>query len=189
MVYFLGRDVNVKLATENATIGLTAAADALTMNAAASGTAAALGSGSSAVVFDDVTGVDLSIGAMDEDISYYGMRSQTKAEIKKETTVTVTKKKTNDEWDTVFNKARFGVSGASQEWYGLEEPTVSHGYRLYIQLKSGSEVFTVPNACVQSHTTTINADGTQEETIEFMSYVTPRIGTTDYTAATSGAAL
>ena len=71
----------------------------------------------------------------------------------------------------------------------LEEPTVSHGYRLYIQLKSGSEVFTVPNACVQSHTTTINADGTQEETIEFMSYVTPRIGTTDYTAATSGAAL
>ena len=41
MVYFLGRDVNVKLATENATIGLTAAADALTMNAAASGTAAA----------------------------------------------------------------------------------------------------------------------------------------------------
>ncbi len=189
MVYFLGRDVNVKLATENATIGLTAAADALTMNAAASGTAAALGSGSSAVVFDDVTGVDLSIGAMDEDISYYGMRSQTKAEIKKETVLTITKKKTNDEFDTVFNKARYGVSGASQEWYGLEEPTVTHGYRIFVQLKSSSEVFTVPNCCVQSHTTTINADGVQEETIEFMSYVTPRIGASNYTTATSGAAL
>ena len=187
MVYFLGRDVDVGLATESQTIGITAAADALTISAAASGTAAATASGSTS--FDNVTGVDLSIGAMDEDISYFGVRSQTKAEIKKETTVTVTKKKTNDEWDTVFNKARFGVSGASQEWYGLEEPTVSHGYRLYIQLKNGTEVFTVPNACVQSHTTTINADGTQEETVEFMSYVTPRIGTADYTAATSGAAL
>jgi hypothetical protein len=187
MVYFLGRDVSVALATENSTIGVTAAADALTISAAASGTAAALGSGSS--TFPDVTGVDLSIGAMDEDISYYGMRSQTKAEIKKETVLTITKKKTNDEWDTVFNKARFGVSGASQEWYGLEEPTITHGYRIYVQLKSSSEVFTVPNACVQSHTTTINADGVQEETIEFMSYVTPRIGSANYTTATSGAAL
>ena len=117
MVYFLGRDVADGLATESQTIGITAAADALTISAAASGTAAATASGSTS--FDNVTGVDLSIGAMDEDISYFGVRSQTKAEIKKETTVTVTKKKTNDELDTVLNKARFGVSGASQEWYGL----------------------------------------------------------------------
>ena len=187
MVYFLGRDVSVALATENATIGITAAADALTVTAAASGTAAALGSGSS--TFPDVTGVDLSIGATDEDITYYGLRSTTKAEIKKETTLSITKKKTNDEWDTVFNMARYGVSGASQEWYGQEEPTITHGYRVYVQLKSSSEVFTIPNSCVQSHTTTINADGAQEETIEFMSYVTPRIGTSNYTTATAIGAL
>lgn len=41
----------------------------------------------------NVTGVDLSIGAVDEDITYFGLRQVTKAEIKKETTVSLTRKR------------------------------------------------------------------------------------------------
>jgi len=191
MVYYLGRDVAVGLGTENGTIGITAAEDSVTVTAAASGTAMALGSGSAGAVsvwpsVDDVTGVDIGIGAMDEDITYFGIRSVTKAEIKKETTVSITRKKKDTEWDTLYNDARYGVSGTSQAWPGLEEPTVTHGYRIFIQLKSGSEVLSVPNCCVQSHTVTVNADGVSEETLEFMSYVTPYIATTCITGTTNG---
>lgn len=190
MVYYLGRDVAIGLGTENSTIGITADLDAVTVTAAASGTAMALGSGSAGLVsvwpsVDDVTGVDVGIGAMDEDITYFGIRSVTKAEIKKETTVSITRKKKDSEWDTLYNDARYGVSGTSQAWPGLEEPTVTHGYRIFIQLKSASEVLSVPNCCVQSHTVTVNADGVSEETIEFMSYVTPYIATTCITGTTN----
>jgi hypothetical protein len=54
-------------------------------------------------------------------------------------------------------------------------------------LKNGAEVFTVPNACIQSHSVTLNADGTADETLEFMSYVTPLLATTaTVTATTTG---
>lgn len=182
MVYYLGRDVGVSLSTENTTIGITAGTTT-TISTTASGTARSIGSGSEGAISDwseiqNVTGVDVGIGAMDEDITYFGIRSVTKAEIKKETTVSITRKKVDEEWDVLYNDARFGVSGASTAWPGLEEPTVTHGYRVYIQIKSGSEVLSVPNACVQSHSVTVNADGVTEETLEFMSYVTPYIAAT-----------
>ena len=188
MVYYLGRDVSVALQTESDR-GITASNGAVTVGTAAVGTAAALGTSTDIAAlpnFPDVVGVDVGIGAMDEDISYFGMRSQTKAEIKKETTVTVTMKKNGSEWDTMFNMARYGTkNGADATWDGLEEPDQYHGYRVCIALKSGSEVISIPNACVQSHTVTINADGVQEETIEFMSYVTPYISTAVVNTATT----
>jgi len=45
-----------------------------------------------------------------------------------------------------------------------------------VQLKSGEEVLTIRNACIQAHTITLNSDGTSEETMEFMSYVDPVVG-------------
>ena len=59
-------------------------------------------------------------------------------------------------------------------------------------MKSGSEVFTIPNNCVQAHSVSINADGTQEETIEFMSYVSPLVtsgASADITGATAATAI
>jgi len=188
MVYYLGRDVSVALQTESSR-GITASNGAITVGTGEVGTAAALGTSTaigSLPNFDDVVGVDIGIGAMDEDISYFGMRSVTKAEIKKETTVTITMKKKGSEWDTVFNMARYGTKNAGTEaWLGLEEPDQYHGYRVAIALKNGSEVLSIPNACVQSHTVTVNADGVTEETIEFMSYVTPFIGTAVTNTATT----
>jgi hypothetical protein len=69
----------------------------------------------------------------------------------------------------------------------LADPGIgTFGYRIHIQLKSGTEIFTVRNACITSHSTTFNADGTSEETMEFMSYLDPLISTaSDVTPTTT----
>jgi len=202
MVYFLGRDVTVNLSTEDGeTLGtskfvhINTGTAAISYSSATSGTSGAnvdwafpLLSGALGATVGDLTGVDLSIGAVDEDITYFGMRSVTKAEIKKETTVTLTRKKIGNAWEVVYNDLRYGISG-STPFDGLQEPTVKAGYRLFITLKSGVEVFTVPNCCVQSHTVSINADGSTEETLEFMGYVDPVVSSSAYLTTTSTSGL
>ena len=199
MVYFVGRDVAVWLGTEEQNAGLFYSGSATGPNwstfdgtAVSNYTRFALptargteGSEAEDWGFDYITGVDLSVGAMDEDITYVGFRDVTKVEIKKETTVTLTRKKVDDMWDQVFNNARFGLTGTSLiASAGQEEPTQNKGYRIWIQLKNGTEVFTIRNACVQSHTVTNNSDGSADETLEFMSYVDPKIATLAITTQT-----
>ena len=199
MVYFLGRDVNIWFGTEEQSNGLFYSGSATgpnwdTSNATsvsnyvrfaipcASGAAV---SATNATAENFVTGVDLSIGAMDDDITYLGFRDVTKVEIKKETTLTITRKKVNAAWDQVFNNARFGITGTALIGAsGLEEPTTTRGYRLWLKLKDGDTVFTLRNACIQGHTVTENADGTADETLEFMSYIDPKIATAAITTAT-----
>lgn len=201
MTYFLGRDMNVYIGTESAfglhfKTGDYTVSTAVTAPAACTTFAMPLASG---VVADttnyafgnlvvDLTGCDLSIGSVDEDVTYFGLRSVAKVESKKETTVTLTRKKIDAMWDKLFNDGyRWGISGSADPWDGLEEPTTTHGYRLFLSLKGSTEVFTVPNACIQSHSITLNADGSADETMEFMSYVTPLLGlTADVTATTTG---
>lgn len=181
MAYFLGRDCSVYITTEDTGT----ASHALVSDAGAVTFAAATGSlnifaypvstatGSMAQVAD-LTGIDLSIGAMDEDITYVGMRSVTKAEIKKETTVSLTRKKSDITYDAIFNSGgRYGCA-STVAYDGLQEPTTQTGYRIYVVLGSG-DIFSVRGCCVQSHTASVNADGTTEETIEFMSYITPSV--------------
>lgn len=196
MVYFLGRDCKVFITTETTTGAHISkgATDVMTTTAGGANIffAGSLADGTGSaynVGVMDVTGVDLSIGAVDEDITYFGFRSVTKAEIKKETTVSLTHKKQDSAWDTVWDGGRYGVSGTSFTQNSLQEPTVLTGYRIHVVLKDGNEVFTVPNMCVQSHSTSINSDGTSEETLEFMSYVSPNVGNVAYTTATTTAEL
>ena len=144
------------------------------------------GSGTARVT--DLTGIDLSIGAVDEDITYMGFRNITKAEIKKETTISLTRKKSDGVWDRVYNENwKCGVSGTSSNWVNLEEPNVGKGYRIYVTMVSGTEVFVLPNACISSHTTSFNADGATEETLEFYSYVSPIIAPYVSSSATTAA--
>jgi|13_taG_2_1085334.scaffolds.fasta_scaffold91286_1 hypothetical protein len=136
----------------------------------------------------NLTGCDVSLGVTDEDITYLGLSSVLKAEVKKETTVTLTCKKENKLWDLVWMSARYGAKGpAATDFHdGLTSPDQGDfGYRIYIKLKDGSEVLTVPNCCVQGHGVTLNADGTTEETIEFMSYVNPVVGVSENTTETT----
>jgi len=219
MAYYLGRDVSVALTTEATDYGLASVSGVLTTFDTDEGPANAvdlvIGGGREGVVFgtvpgttrtysneiSDLTGVDLSIGTIDEDITYMGQRSVLKAEIKKETTVTLTKKKSDLLWDLVFNGAiksgdelvsgttnhgaRWGVTNNSADAIkisnGLLAPQdhtdgakVTFGYRIFVKLSSG-ETISVPCMQITSHTVTLNADGTTEETMEFSSHVTPFI--------------
>ena len=76
----------------------------------------------------------------------------------------------------IFDSARYGTSGNSFTANSLRSPTVDTGYRIHVVMKSGTEVMTIPGMCVQGHTVSVNADGSSEQTMEFMSYIAPRIG-------------
>ena len=193
MTFFLGQDVSITALTESTAGGVTVAANGTESFPTTATAGFAAKRGGTATEWDQITSCDLSIGAMDEDISYFGIRQQTKAEIKKETTVTFTRKKTNAEWDTLFNDVRYGVkasSAAAEE--GLEEPTITHGYRIFITINSGNgddEVITLMGCCIQGHTVTVNTDGTMDETLELMTYITPVYQTAAYTTAITAAQL
>ena len=118
MVYFVGRDVNVYVGTEESSNALLWSGSTTGPNWDTTNNTSvtnyttfavprATGTSSADGKWDFVSGVDLSIGAMDEDITYLGFRDVTKVEIKKETTLTITRKKVNAVWDDVFNNARF----------------------------------------------------------------------------------
>ena len=96
MVYFLGRDVDVYLFTENqatgvggaiGTSGSTVVTDYATEDRIFASAMVSGGSTSDTLAdFDkltDITGVDIGIGATDEDITYVGQMIGSKVEIKK----------------------------------------------------------------------------------------------------------
>jgi hypothetical protein len=185
MAYYTGRDVAVWVTSEHAedTIKVNDAVSparlALYSNASSDTNKTAgltnakthVGSLSNAGDDDwkitDLTGVDVSIGAQDEDINYIGLRNQGKIEVKKETSVTLTRKKhdnfftmvnqgtttTGDAEDTAgLHGARWGlidVSGTMKIASGITDPknTVDdvsstnkscYGYRVYVALKESS---------------------------------------------------
>ena len=121
MVYFLGRDVSVVITTESAvaaeSVGISGnkcvsgdtATDAGTKFAEPMDTAAF----ASNTAVSDLTGVDISIGAMDEDITYIGQKVTGKVEQKKEITVTLTRKKNDNLWDIIYNGPTNGTFLAS----------------------------------------------------------------------------
>ena len=197
MAYFLGSDVKVALTTESTTNGVQVVEDGssfydITVGSPVTNGVQILSAGNLGTVHAlvDVTGLDLGIGAMDEDISYLGHRTPLKAEVHKETTVSLTIKRKNAVFDTIYSGdkdgaiGRWGVTGSALA-DGLSEPTTEYGYRLAIYIKDGHEVFTVRNAAFMGHSVTLSADGTQEETLEFSSQVEPVIDDTAYATPTT----
>lgn len=191
MAYYLGKDVGVVLTTEDATHGMTVALSSNLYTLAAANPGATIGSlanpnfDTSTGLVSNLTGVDIGIGTMDEDTVFMGANTPLKAEVRKETTVTLTKKKNSAAFDVMFNGdstgnlGRYGVDSGNDLIGGLAQPGALHdstfGLRIFIQLKDGSEVLCIRNAQMTAHTMTLNADGTQEETIEFTSMVNPNI--------------
>jgi len=208
MAYYLGRDVAVYIANESSTNEYTY----VNTSTLKSTTAA---SGSDTVQFTanrddpmfaggkvaDLTGVDVGLGATDEDVAYIGQRTTLKAEIKKETTISLTKKKGDAVWSTIWNgdgtnTMRWGHQGgavtedsATNVYTGLEKPTIHYGYRLHVQLKSGTEILCIQNCTINSYSVSVNPDGITEETMEFTSHVNPRIVATAYGTVTDATEL
>ena len=208
MAYFLGRDVNVFITTEtrvtNKAIGVLAngvTAPVITLGDPAIANtnmfADDMNSGTALTgytAYADIVGVDVGLGTMDEDTSYIGQTQPGKVEIKKEYTVSLTRKKNSNLWDVIYNgdkngnKARFGMSSGNAGLGtglvnpksiadGTETTKSCYGYRVSLQFKTGSagsnsneEVLCIKNCCITGYTTTLNADGVQEETLEFSSY-------------------
>tara|TARA_Y100000034_G_scaffold134624_1_gene203605 strand:+ start:918 stop:1967 length:1050 start_codon:yes stop_codon:yes gene_type:complete len=57
----------------------------------------------------NITGMDVSFGVQDEDVAFVGQRNVLKAEIRKDNSVTFTRKKSNNTWAVAYNDARFGL--------------------------------------------------------------------------------
>ena len=195
MAYFLGSDVQVCITTEvsNHSIKVSESSG----DYAVVGEEAAVPTGgfginaraaANAVFADDalvdITGVDIGIGAMDEDIDYLGHNTPLKAEVRKNTTVTLTFKRKNVVFDVLYtgdkngNIARWGTTSGTALNTGLEEPTTYYGYRLYIQMKGSNEIFTIKNCQMTASNITLSPDGTQEQSIEFTSMVQPKLNST-----------
>ena len=217
MAYFLGKDVNVYLTTEHSGLSLSGSMHATSGNlltavieASSSDTGILALERSDGIAtstqLSDVTGIDFSPGATNEDITYMGKNTSLSAQIKNEFSITLTKKKNDLVWDQMFNdQGRNGVysksgstitADATSSGYsffvhdGLTTPKLQNfGYRLYLTLKDESEIFVLRNCCMTGHTVSLNADGTQEETAEFYSYVKPRIVTGSSVAAVTDATL
>ena len=151
----------------------------------------------------DITGVDFTPGSMDEDVSFMGKNTNLSAKVKNEFSIGLTKKKNDTTWDRLFNNhGRDGVyatvggkitadaTGATATPVlhdGLTTSRLSNfGYRVYLVLKDSAEVFVLRNCCITGHTVSLNADGTQEETLELYSYVDPLIVTGTSMVAVTG---
>ena len=201
MAYLLGRDVKVCVTTESDDRGVTISSGAVTLTAEGSISAGAANvlparDVSAPLVSNamaDVTGIDITMGTVDEDIAYLGQRTALKAEIKKETTISITKKKTSNLFSDLFARGhRYGTTAASAGSFRAStegQPTSADGfgYRVHLMLASGTEVITLAACTMASYSTTLNADGVTEETIEFMTHITPYVdgdATDGNTAAT-----
>jgi hypothetical protein len=204
MAYLLGRDVKVALTTEVDGKGISFTSTAIAADADASVTAgdglvagrdvadpfAGVLTTGSMTPFTDVTGVDVSIGAVDEDVAYLGQRTTLKAEIKKETSITITRKKSNNHLELLFQGARYGMTSAGagvQSHTALIQPASSHfGYRVHLAFDDGVDVMSIPHCQIVSYSASMSADGVQEETIELISHVTPIVGADENKSAASG---
>ena len=133
MAYYTGRDVDVYWATEHDSAGIHEHTD-LTLRTLESYDGSTdeivrnrAQMGNPSTKLKDVTGVDVAVGAQDEDVTYMGLRNVGKIEIKKDTSITVTMKKKDRHFlqlyqgstDSAYSN---GTGGHPARW-GIEEIT------------------------------------------------------------------
>ena len=199
MTYWLGKDVEVYMTTEQKYLAVSGTFNVTGMSAVSGAADANISTGDKFVIpnrdtgiaaasrLTDVTGIDFSPTTVDETVSFMGKNTNLTAEIKKSMVVTITRKVSNACFDYVYNYARDGCyatsgAAASGDAYLFDGLTTSNnqsfGYRLHLRFASGTtanvdEILTIPNCCVTSHSRTMTPDGATEETIELYSYVQP----------------
>ena len=135
MAYYTGTDVKVWITTEHDEQGIVIATDSNKEKLLLSDTGFTTSNtnvqvaprethlGYTGYNLADITGVDLSVGAQDEDISYFGTKTVGKSKVKDDITVTITKKKSS----TLFALMAQGMckTGSSQDGTGTH--TAKHG--------------------------------------------------------------
>lgn len=214
MAYYTGKDVKVWVTTEYSAGGIVIDASGdLTVDNNSGDTSPATTNGCQEVYpydnmggytgfnLSDVIGVDLSVGATDEEISYFGTKTPGKIETKKDLSVTVTRKKSDRLWAIIAqgttaaghtsgdgkHGGRWGVDGSGNIADGTTDPKgtlkgtdVCYGYRVYIQMKADSTgsandgaVLVLRNCTMGEYSTTLSNDAANEESFAFNSSVEP----------------
>ena len=217
MAYYTGKDVKVWVTTECSDAGLFLTAGPTqkiniqdnsgdsspsTPNNAAQVYPFDSHLGYSGFNLSDVTGVDVTFGAQDEEISFFGTKTPGKIETKKDMSITITRKKSDKLWSVLQqgqinsasesegdgkHSARHGLRTASTVADGSTDPksavvgsNVVYGYRVAIQLKADSTgsandgaVIVLRNAMYGSYASTLSNDTANEETLTFTSMVEP----------------
>lgn len=179
MAYFTGRDVSAWVTTEHLSDGVGvsgAPADSLMVLADATTQTtprtqdiipALAQAGDVDWQISNLTGLDVSIGAQDEDISFIGLRNVGKIEVKKDTSITFTKKKNNAKFSMLFqgktasahsasggnHSGRYGLIAKADNTVALindgtvdpkttldETGNQCFGYRVFVELKAESAV-------------------------------------------------
>ena len=172
MAYYTGRDVDVFLSTEHDTYGIKENSSSLELEVFTGGgdtTSIAYPGGAlgqTKTKFTDVTGVDVSVGSQDEDISYMGLRNVGKIEVKKDTSITITMKKKDRHFLQLYqgstdssysngsggHPARWGIEEITSGDINIQDGTIdpksvvdcdattktTYGYRLAIEFKASS---------------------------------------------------
>ena len=113
MAYYLGKDVGVVVKTE-ANYGLTVSGNNGVTTADPGATIGKLANpdfDSSVGLISNLTGVDLGIGTNDEDVSFMGANTPLKAEVRIETTVTLTKKKDSPMFELISKDPKVNIAG------------------------------------------------------------------------------
>ena len=149
----------------------------------------------------DLTGIDVTQDKVNEDIAYFGQNTGLQAEINNAYTISITRKKTDNLFEAMFNQAKMGIlaydttsknvventeaadhlNAANANAYELvnsgADGTVSAskwthmGYRVHVKEKHAGAIMSFRNCCVQGYSVSLSPDGIQEETIEFYSEV------------------
>ena len=125
---------------------------------------------------NNITALDVSLGVQDEDVAFIGQRNILKAEVKKENSITITRKKSDTMWDAVYNDARFGIKESNSitaptatvrlpgMFDGLSAPDfVGCGYRLIIRFAEAPAIATAivdQSGGIPAGDTTLNFDST-----------------------------
>jgi hypothetical protein len=139
MAYYTGTDVKVWVCTEHAFQGIKLGSDGASgAKLVSTETAGDFTAGSATIApmgladkglgqadfnISDITGVDVTIGAQDEDISYFGTKTPGKIETKADCNVTITRKKSTRLWSTLVQ----GLTEDSSSYAAVGNHAGRHG--------------------------------------------------------------
>ena len=180
MAYFVGKDVDVWITTEHYNDCVAVVDNEIQVDATQTTLALARVTKPSNAIFSgalgnagspnnrltDITGCDLSVGASDEDLNFFGLRNVGKIEIKKDSSITITRKKSDNKNMVLFqgstNSGASNTGGGHTGRWGLIQATTpgtmviadgsvdpkstlddystqSYGYRVFLELKGTSD--------------------------------------------------
>jgi len=182
MAYFVGKDVDVWITTEHYSDCVAVVDNEIQVESSQAALTNARANKPSNVVFSgalgnagsannrltDITGCDLSVGATDEDLNFFGLRNVGKIEIKKDTSLSITRKKSDNKNMVLFqgstnsSATHSNTGGGHSGRWGLivktggtdsvvadgsvdpkstldDTSTQSYGYRVFLELKGTTD--------------------------------------------------